>query len=52
MNRRERRRAKRELKKAINSGVGIHVSLAGYRIVKADGSVNLAVGQQPKAVQK
>lgn len=51
MNRRERRAAERELRKAIKSGVGVKVGvkvgLAGYRVVRADGTVKLAVGRQP-----
>lgn len=47
MNRRERRAAERELRKAIKSGVGVKAGVVGYRVVKADGTVKLAVGRQP-----
>lgn len=47
MNRANRRRAQREIKKAIKSGVGVGVTLAGYRVVRPDGSVKQAAGKQP-----
>ena len=47
MNRADRRKAERELRKAIKSGVGVKVGLAGYRVLRADGTVKLAVGRQP-----
>lgn len=46
-NRAARRRAEREIRKAIKTGVGVNVRLAGYRVVRADGSVKLAIGRQP-----
>lgn len=46
-NRAARRQAEREIKKAIKTGVGVNVRLAGYRVVRADGSVKLAIGRQP-----
>lgn len=46
-NRAQRRQAQRELRKAIKSGVGLGVTLAGYRVVGPDGSVKVAVGKQP-----
>lgn len=46
-NRAARRKAEREIKKAIKTGVGVNVRLAGYRVVRADGSVKLAIGRQP-----
>lgn len=48
MNRADRRKAQRELKKMIRTGVGVNVQLAGYRIVRPDGAVKVAVGKQPK----
>ena len=47
MNRADRRKAERELRKAIKSGVGVKVGLAGYRVVRADGTVKFAVGRLP-----
>lgn len=46
-NRAARRQAERKIKKAIKTGVGVTVHLAGYRVVRADGSVKVAVGRQP-----
>ena len=47
-NRVARRKAEREIRKAIKTGVGVDVRLAGYRVVRPDGSVKLAVGKQPE----
>lgn len=47
-NRAARRQAERDIKKAIKTGVGVSVRLAGYRVVRADGSVKIAVGRQPE----
>lgn len=47
MNRADRRKAERQFRKAIKSGVGVKVGLAGHCVVKADGTVKLAVGRQP-----
>lgn len=52
MNRADRRRAQRTIRKAIKTGVGVSVRLAGYRIVSADGRVKQAVGRQPGDVQE
>lgn len=46
-NRAARRKAERELRKAIKTGIGVSVRLAGYRVVRPDGSVKLAAGRQP-----
>lgn len=46
-NRAARRKAERDLKKAIKAGVGVNVRLAGYRVVGRDGSVKLTAGKQP-----
>lgn len=46
-NRAARRKAERDIKKAIKTGVGASVRLAGYRVVSADGSIKQAVGSQP-----
>lgn len=46
-NRAARRQAEREIRKAIKSGVGIGVTLAGYRVVRADGSVKYQAGRAP-----
>lgn len=45
-NRAARRAAERELRKALKTGVGVSVRLAGYRVVRADGSIRYAVGRQ------
>lgn len=47
-NRAVRRKAEREIRKAIKTGVGIDVRLAGYRVVRADGSIKHSVGHSPK----
>lgn len=47
-NRAARRKAERELRKAIKTGIGVSVRLAGYRVVRPDGSVKIAVGRQPE----
>ena len=47
MNRADRRKAERQFRKAIKSGVGVKVGVVGYRVVRADGTVKLAVGRQP-----
>lgn len=47
-NRAARRKAEREIRKAIKTGVGVNVRLAGYRVVRADGSTKYAVGRQPE----
>lgn len=47
MNRFDRRRAERELRRAIKSGVGVSAHLAGYRVIRPDGSVKIAVGKPP-----
>lgn len=47
-NRAARRKAERDMRKAIKSGVGVSVRLAGYRVVRPDGSIKLAVGRQPE----
>lgn len=47
-NRAARRKAEREIKRAIKTGVGIDVRLAGYRVVRPDGSIKHAVGRQPE----
>lgn len=47
-NRAARRKAQRDIKKAIKTGVGIDVRLAGYRVVRADGSIKHAAGRQPE----
>lgn len=47
-NRAARRKAERDIKKAIKTGVGVSVRLAGYRVVRPDGSVKVAVGRQPE----
>lgn len=46
-NRAARRQAEREIKKAIKTGVGLGVRLAGYRVIRPDGSVKVAAGRQP-----
>lgn len=46
-NRAARRQAEREIRKAIKTGVGVSVRLAGYRVVRADGTIKTAVGRQP-----
>lgn len=45
-NRAARRKAQRDLKKAIKSGVGLGVRLAGYRVVRPDGSAKYAAGRR------
>ena len=47
MNRANRRRREREIRKAIKTGVGVNVKLAGYRDVRADSTVKIAAGKQP-----
>lgn len=47
-NRANRRKAERDLKKAIKTGVGVNVRLAGYRVVRPDGSIKISVGQGPE----
>lgn len=47
LNRAQRRKAARDLRRAIKSGVGVGVTLAGYRVVRADGSIKYAAGTQP-----
>lgn len=47
LNRAQRRKLDREVKRSIKSGVGVSVTLAGYRVVRPDGTVKLAVGRQP-----
>lgn len=47
LNRAQRRELDREVKRSIKTGVGVSVSLAGYRVVRPDGTVKLAVGRQP-----
>lgn len=47
LNRAQRRKLDREVRRSIKSGVGVSVSLAGYRVVRPDGTVKLAVGRQP-----
>jgi len=51
-NRAARRKAEREIKRAIKTGMGVGVRLAGYRVVRADGSVKVAAGRQPGEVRK
>lgn len=51
-NRAARRKAEREIRKAIKTGVGVNVRLAGYRVLRPDGSVKLAVGRQPGEEQQ
>jgi len=51
LNRAQRRKLGREIKKTIESGVGVDVKLAGYRVVRADGTVRYAVGRQPDGSQ-
>lgn len=51
-NRAARRKAERDIKKAIRTGVGVSVTLAGYRVVRPDGSVKLAAGRQPVNVRE
>lgn len=50
-NRAARRQAEREIRKAIKTGVGVSVRLAGYRVIRTDGTVKVAVGQQPDGSQ-
>lgn len=47
LNRAQRRKLDREVRNSIKSGVGVGVTLAGYRVVRPDGTVKLAVGRQP-----
>lgn len=47
LNRAQRRKLDRDVKRSIKSGVGVSVSLAGYRVVRSDGTVKVAVGRQP-----
>lgn len=47
-NRAARRKAEREIRKAIKTGVGVSVRLAGYRVVGPDGSIKYAAGRQPE----
>lgn len=47
MNRAERRKAQRKIRKAIKTGVGVNVQLAGYRVVRSDGTVKAAAGIAP-----
>lgn len=47
MNRRERRAAERQFRKAIKSGVGVKAGVVGYRVVGADGTVKFQKGRQP-----
>lgn len=47
LNRAQRRALDREIKRTIKTGVGVDVRLAGYRVVRSDGTVKVAVGRQP-----
>lgn len=47
-NRAARRKAEREIKQAIRTGVGVSVRLAGYRVIRPDGSIKHAAGRQPE----
>lgn len=47
LNRAQRRKLDREIRHAIKTGVGVDVRLAGYRVVRADGTIKYAVGRQP-----
>lgn len=47
MNRADRRKREREIKKMIKAGVGVKVTLSGYRVVRSDGTVKYAAGMQP-----
>lgn len=47
LNRAQRRKLDREVRRSIKTGVGVGVTLAGYRVVRPDGTVKLAVGRQP-----
>lgn len=47
LNRAQRRKLDREVKRGIKTGVGVGVTLAGYRVVRPDGTVKVAVGRQP-----
>lgn len=47
LNRAQRRKLDREVRNSIKSGVGVGVTLAGYRVVRPDGTVKVAVGRQP-----
>lgn len=47
-NRAARKAAARQLKKAIKSGVGVSVKLAGVRVIAADGTVKYASGRVPE----
>jgi len=48
LNRAQRRKLDREARRSLKTGVGVNVRLAGYRIVRSDGSVKVAVGRQPE----
>lgn len=48
LNRAQRRKLDREVKRSIKTGVGVDVRLAGYRVVRPDGTVKVAVGRQPE----
>lgn len=47
LNRAQRRKLDREVRNSIKSGVGVSVSLAGYRVIRADGTLKAAAGRQP-----
>lgn len=47
MNRASRRKAQRELKKAVRTGVGVNVRLAGYRVIRPDGTTRVEAGLRP-----
>lgn len=47
LNRAQRRKLDKEIKRAVKTGVGVDVRLAGYRVVRSDGTVKVAVGRQP-----
>lgn len=47
LNRAQRRKLDREMRHNLKTGVGVDVRLAGYRVVRPDGSVKVAVGRQP-----
>lgn len=47
LNRAQRRKAERDLRRALKGGVGVGVTLAGYRVVRSDGTVKYAAGKQP-----
>lgn len=51
LNRAQRRKLDQEIKRAVKTGVGVDARLAGYRVVRADGSVRYAAGKQPDGSQ-